>query len=152
MDSWSKQQCNLNFLEAFLTEYNPEALQRIFEEGSVAASPTASVAASPTASVNSEQSHPSSLLDDDEEIDDDEEEDDSDENKEGPDDNESEDDSDSDIIMTPANTYELTSRQRVMFVDEIQEACQPVRARKRFFEMCRTNSPQILFIKPDGLL
>jgi hypothetical protein len=168
MNSWSKDQCHLNFLEEFLTEYSPEALLRIFPEGSVAApvaasastASTTSVAASATASVNSERSHSSSMLDDDEEIDDDEEEDDSDGNKEGPDDDEedeeddlnSDDDIATDIIMTPANTYEMTTIQREMFVDEIQEACQPVQARKQFFEMCRLNSPSIVFIKPDGLL
>ena len=101
------------------------------------------------------------MLDDDEEIDD-EEEDNSDENKEGPDDDEedeeddlnSDDDTATDIIMTPTNvnTYEMTTIQREMFVDEIQEACQPVQARKQFFEMCRLNSPSIVFIKPEGIL
>ncbi len=164
MDSWSKDQCHLNFLETFLNEHSPEALTRIFPEGSDEPAP-ASVAASVTASVNSERSHPShssSMLDDDELDDEEKEKDDSDEDKEGPpddDEEEEEDEEDSldsddetDIIMTPANTYKMTSIQRVMFIDEIQEACQPVPARKRFFEMCRQNTPSIVFIKPDGLL
>ena len=138
MNAWSKQQCNLNFLEAFLTEHNPDALSRIFPEGSVAASRTASV--------NSERSHASSTSGNSEEVDD------SDEDKEGPVDDDEEDDQDEDTIMRPAKVYELTSTQRGMFVNEIPQACQPVRARRSFFEMCRQNYPSIVIIKPDGLL
>jgi hypothetical protein len=143
INSWSKDQCHLNFLKGFLNESSPDALRRIFPEGSVATSSTV----------------------DDDEV----EEDDSDEDKEGPDDDEedeldttdnsstekttsSDDDSDTDTIMSSATTNELTSIQREMYINEIQIACQSVGARRRFFELCRLNSPSIVFIKPDGFL
>jgi hypothetical protein len=144
MNSWLKDQCHLNFLEIFLRESSPDALRRIFPEGSVASSSTDD-------DDEEDETDAEGPVDDDEEED---EEDDLDSTDNGSTEKTtaSDDDSDTDTIMICANTYVLTSTQRQMFVNEIQIACQPVGARRRFFEMCRLNSPSIVFIKPDGFL
>lgn len=185
MDSWSKDQCHLNFLEIFLNEYNPDGLSRIFTEDSVKDKTESSVdeeeaeeeaEESENAEEEAEDEDEDENINDldteeNEEVDDDEVDDEAEDNDELDDDEELMDvstqspstssskksqkehyDDTGDVIMRPAKIYDLSEKQRVKFIQEIREACQPVRARRRFFQLCRENFPRIVFVKPDGFV